>query len=207
MFLAGHLIGNLLVFVGREAFNVYAELLQHMLHGAGVWIARIVLLSCLLLHIAATISLTRQNRAAREAYEDQTVIQAKKSSLIMIWSGLTILAFVIFHLLQFTVKVGYPASEFIDPEHLAATGLERFDAWRMVIVGFSNPLVVIFYLIAMSLLCSHISHGVQSMFQTFGFRSAKTAALLDKLSIAYAAFIWIGFCSIPLFILIFKFGR
>lgn len=207
LFLAGHLSGNMLVYVGREAFNDYAQFLHHMLHGAGVWIFRIILLSCLVIHVAATISLTRQNRAARESYEYPATIQAKKSSLIMIWSGLTILAFVIFHLLHFTVRVSYPAADFIDPEYLAATGLERFDAWKMVIVGFSNPLVVLFYIVAMSLLCSHLTHGVQSMFQTLGLRSEKTGGILDKLSLAYAAIIWIGFVSIPIAILIFKFGR
>ena len=65
----------------------------------------------------------------------------------------------------------------------------------------------IFYIIAMSLLCSHLSHGVQAMFQTLGWRSQKTAGLLDKLSLAYAAVIWIGFVSIPASILIFQFGR
>jgi len=207
LFLAGHLAGNLLVYVGREAFNDYAEFLHHMLHGAGVWIARAVLLTAVAIHIAATISLTRENRAAREAYQCPATIQAKRSSLIMVWSGLTILAFIIFHLLHFTVRVSYPASEFVDPAHLAATGHERFDAWRMVIVGFSNPLSVIFYIIAMTLLCSHISHGVQSMFQTLGLRSKKSAASLDKLSLGYAILIWVGFVSIPLSILVFGFGR
>jgi succinate dehydrogenase / fumarate reductase cytochrome b subunit len=45
------------------------------------------------------------------------------------------------------------------------------------------------------------------MFQTLGLRSKKTAGLLDKLSLGYAWFIWLGFVSIPFAILIFKFGR
>lgn len=202
LFLAGHLAGNLLVFVGREAFNDYADFLHHMLHGAGVWIARLVLLTCLIIHVAATISLTRQNKAARQSYECGATIQAKKSSLIMIWTGSTILAFIIFHLLQFTVRIGYPEEKFIDPDYLLATGERRFDAWQIVITGFQNPLVVIFYIIAMCLLCSHISHGVQAMFQTLGLRSRKSAGLLDKLSLGYALLILIGFLSIPISILL-----
>ena len=207
LFLAGHLSGNLLVFVGREAFNDYAELLHDLLHGAGVWIARIGLLVAVTLHVAATISLTRENRAARQAYAHDATIQASKSSRIMIWSGLTILAFVIFHLLHFTVRVSYPAADFIDPLHLAATGAERFDAWKMVIVGFSNPLVVLFYVIAMTLLCSHLSHGVGAMFQTLGLRSKNSAPMITAISKGYALVIWLGFISIPLAILVFKFGR
>lgn len=202
LFLAGHLAGNLLVFVGRKAFNDYADFLHEMGHGAGVWIARLVLLICLVVHVAATISLTRQNRAARQAYENKATIQATKSSLIMIWSGSTILAFIIFHILHFTVRVSYAEADFQDP-----LDPERFDAWGMVIRGFTNPLTVIFYVIAMGLLCSHISHGVQSMFQTLGLRSKKSAPMLRALSLGYAAVIFFGFISIPIAILVFGYGR
>lgn len=205
LFLAGHLTGNLLVFVGREAFNEYAEFLHHMLHGAGVWIARSVLLVSLVLHVWATIALTRQNKAAREQYKKQETIQAKRSSLIMIWSGLTILAFVVYHLLHFTIcpKVG------VDQAHFNATGLVRNDAWQMVIDGFSPNVwyVAVFYIIAMGMLCSHLGHGVQSIFQTLGLRSRKSAGLIDTLSRGYAAVIFFGFISIPIAILVFGFGR
>lgn len=207
LFLAGHLAGNLVVFLGPEAFNDYAQQLHELLHGGGVWIARIGLLAATTLHVAATISLTRENRAARQAYAHQATIQAGKSSRMMIWSGLTILAFVIFHLLHFTVRAGSDFGSYVDPDYLAKTGEQRHDAWRMVIVGFSNPLVVLFYVIAMTLLCSHLSHGVGSMFQTLGLRSKKSAPLIAAISKGYALLIWLGFISIPLAILVFKFGR
>ncbi len=204
LFLAGHLTGNLLVFAGREAFNDYAQFLHEALHGAGVWIARIGLLAATVLHVAATISLTRENKAARQPYAHQATIQASKSSRIMIWSGLTVLAFIIFHLLHFTVRVSYPAERYVDFNKL---GEKRFDAWQMVIDGFGNPLTVLFYLIAMTLLCSHLSHGVGSMFQTLGLRSKKSAPMVAAISKGYALVIWLGFISIPLAILVFKFGR
>ncbi|TAE77334.1 MAG: succinate:quinone oxidoreductase [Verrucomicrobia bacterium] len=207
LFLAGHLAGNLVVFLGREAFNDYAQLLHEALHGAGVWIARIGLLTATVLHVAATISLTRENRAAREPYAHQATIQASKSSRMMIWSGLTILAFIVFHLLHFTVQAGSDFSSYVDPDYVVQAKEERHDAWRMVIVGFSNPLVVAFYVIAMTLLCSHLSHGVGSMFQTLGLRSKKSAPLIAAISKGYALLIWLGFISIPLAILVFKFGR
>lgn len=203
LFLAGHLAGNLLVFVGPEAFNNYAELLHELLHGAGVWIARIVLLTALVVHVVATIALVRQNRVASPKYEYQATIQAPKSSLIMIWTGLTILAFVVYHLMHFTIapKVG------VDKAYQAATGETRNDAWQMVIDGFSNGFVVLFYVIAMSLLCSHISHGVGSMFQTLGFRSKKSSGLIRTISLGYAGLIWAGFVSIPVAIFLFNFGK
>ena len=91
LFLAGHLAGNLLMYAGREAFNEYAAFLHSMLHGAGIWVARIGLLLAVTLHVVGTIALTRQNRAARQPYECKATIQATKSSRLMIWSGLTIL--------------------------------------------------------------------------------------------------------------------
>lgn len=196
LFLAGHLAGNLLIFVGEKDFNEYAELLHTMLHGAGVWIARVVLLTCLVIHVAATISLTRANRAASPKYVHEQTIQASKSSRIMIWSGLTILAFVIFHILHFTVRVDSGLAD-----------IAKTNPHKMVIVGFSNGLVVLFYAIAMTLLCSHLAHGVASIFQTLGLRSKKSAPLIEKFSKAYALIIWLGFLSIPLAIYLFKFGR
>jgi succinate dehydrogenase / fumarate reductase cytochrome b subunit len=203
LFLAGRLTGNLLIFAGRDAFNDYAQFLHEVFHGAGVWIARIGLLACFVAHVWFTILLTRENKTARKKYAHQATVQAPKSSLIMIWSGLTILAFIIFHLLHFTVKAGTDYASFMQ---VMPDGSERHDAWKMVIVGFSNPLVAIFYIIAMTLLCSHLSHGVASIFQTLGLRSKKTAGPINVLSRIYAIVIYLGFISIPLAILLFGFG-
>jgi succinate dehydrogenase / fumarate reductase cytochrome b subunit len=198
LFLAGHLTGNLLIFAGREAFNEYAKFLHDAGHGALIWVARIGLLVVVVLHVWATIILTRENKASRKIeYEFKQTIQATKSSRLMIWSGLTILAFIIFHLLHFTVRVTYNEADLIDP-----LDPERFDAYGMVIrgfqAGFLNFFVVLFYIIAMTLLCSHLSHGVGSIFQTLGWRSKKAQGLIRKVSLGYAWIIWAGFISIPL---------
>jgi succinate dehydrogenase / fumarate reductase cytochrome b subunit len=206
LFLAGHLIGNLVVFMGPEPFNAYAYFLHHMLHGAGIWVFRILMLVMLGAHIIATIQLTRQNKAARKAYECETTIQASKSSRTMIVSGLTILAFFIYHILHFTARV---SNEYNNPElyKFILDGKEVHNAWKMVIDGFSWWPATLFYVIAMTLLASHLSHGVQAIFQTLGLRSKKTAVLLNQLSIGYALFIWLGFISIPIAINLFGFGR
>ncbi len=191
-FLLGHLTGNLLMYVGAEAFNEYAEFLHNMLHGVGVWIARISLLTCLVLHVAATISLVRANKAAKgQNYEKPETSVASGSSRIMIWSGLTILAFVIFHLLHYTVRV--------DSE-LANLG-DNGDAYGMVILGFESFLVSLFYIIAITLLCSHLSHGVASIFQTLGLRTRGNASLINAFAKGYTALIWVGFVSIPVAVL------
>lgn len=191
-FLLGHLSGNLLMYVGADAFNEYAEFLHSMLHGAGVWIARIVLLTCLVLHVVATICLVRANKTAKgQNYEKEETNVASGSSRIMIWSGLTILAFVVFHILHFTVRVNAELAG------LADSG----NAYGMVILGFKNILVSLFYIIAITLLCSHLSHGVASIFQTLGLRSRGSAALIDGFAKLYTAVIWIGFVSIPIAVL------
>lgn len=208
LFLAGHLIGNLVVFMGPEPFNEYAYMLHHMMHGAGIWAFRIGMLAIVGAHIAATIALTRQNKAARKNYEYQNTIQASKSSRTMILSGLTILAFIIYHLLHFTIRVGNEYNT-LDRYKTTVDGKEAHNAWQMVIDGFSPSAwyVSLFYVIAMTLLCSHLMHGVASMFQTLGFRSKKSASLIKQISVGYSLFIWIGFISIPVAITIFGFGR
>lgn len=207
LFLAGHLMGNLVVFLGPEPFNAYAYFLHHMLHGMGIWLFRVVMLGMVAAHIAATIALTVQNRAARKAYECQTTIQASVSSRYMIVSGLTILAFVIYHMLHFTARIGNQYNT-LDRYKTTLHGVEGevHNAWLMVIDGFSWGPATLFYVIAMTLLCSHLSHGVGSMFQTLGFRSKKAASLVQQISIGYSLVIWLGFISIPLAIY-FGFGR
>lgn len=206
IFLAGHLAGNMLIFAGPDAFNEYAYLLHNMLHGAGVWVARIVLLGAFVLHIFATICLTRQNRAARKQYEHNATIQASRSSRMMILSGLTIIVFVVYHILHFTARIG---NEYNNPELYTylLDGQEVHNAWKMVIDGFSVWYVALFYIIAMVLLASHLTHGIQSIFQTLGWRSKKSAGLIDLFAKGYTAVIFIGFISIPVAILVFGFGR
>lgn len=206
LFLAGHLVGNLVVYMGPEAFNSYAYFLHHMAHGAGIWAFRIVMLVMLGAHIVATIALTRQNKAARKSYEYANTIQASKSSRYMILTGLTVLAFFVYHILHFTVRAG---NEYDNPALYSylLDGKEVHNAWKMVIDGFSVWYVSAFYIVAMTLLASHLMHGFQSVFQTLGLRSKKSAATLNQLSIAYALFIWFGFVSIPVAILVFGFGR
>ncbi len=207
LFLAGHLVGNLVVFLGPESFNQYAYFLHHMFHGVGIWGFRIVMLVMVVAHMAATICLTRQNRAARQGYEYKATIQASKSSRTMILSGLTILAFVIYHMLHFTARIGNGYNT-LARYKTTIQGVEGevHNAWLMVIDGFSGLSVLhvtAFYIIAMTLLCSHLMHGVGSIFQTLGLRSRKSEGLIKQISIGYALFIWLGFISIPLAINLF----
>ncbi|MGB1259270.1 MAG: succinate dehydrogenase cytochrome b subunit [Akkermansiaceae bacterium] len=198
LFLAGHLAGNLLIFQGAADFNEYAHFLHTMAHGWGIWGFRIMMLVALALHIIATIQLTGANRAARTSrYQKDASMVASKSSRMMIWSGLTVLVFFIFHILHYTVRVSPELREFAD----------FGQNWAMAVKGFQNKLVSIFYIISMALLCSHLSHGVGSIFQTLGLRTRKTASAINYLSKTYALVIFLGFVSIPVSIAFFGYGQ
>jgi succinate dehydrogenase / fumarate reductase, cytochrome b subunit len=206
-FVLGHMIGNLLIFKGPEAINEYGHMLQSMGHGMLIWVARVVIFGSIALHVILTVQLTKANRAARQqAYGKEHTQVASLSSRTMIMSGLTILSFFIYHILHFTVHAFNTYGD---------TGKYSYDlhgeivhnVYKMVIDGFSWLPASAFYILAMCLLASHLSHGVSSMFQTLGLSTEKTRPLFTKLGKAYAALILIGNCSIPIAIYFFHYGR
>ncbi len=205
LYLPAHLAGNLLVFVGPEALNEYAAFLHDFLHGAGIWLFRFVMLAAFVTHIALSIQLTRENRSARAAYVRQAAVRTSLWSRTMIWSGLTILAFVVYHVLHFTVRAGTGFNE--EAYKTTLDGERVHNVHKMMIDGFSSAPASIAYIVGLTLLCSHLSHGFASMFQTLGIRSDKTSAVIGKLGWLYALVIWLGFLSIPVSIWIFGYGR
>ena len=194
-FLFGHMVGNLKIFLGPEKLNSYAAWL-HSMPGL-LWAARLGLLGAFAAHVVTTILLVIQNRAAREErYEHSTTVAATGSSRIMMISGTIILTFVIFHILHFTVGV---ASGYYDPygDYYLPDG--RHDVYKMVVHSFSQvPAISLFYIFAMALLCSHLSHGFSSVFQTLGLRTERSWPLIRAAGYAYAALIFIGNISIPI---------
>lgn len=206
VFILGHMIGNLLVFMGPDAINEYGHMLQTAGHGMLVWVARAAIFGSIALHAIFTIQLTKANRAARtDAYGCKKNQISSKSSRVMIMSGLTILAFFIYHILHFTVHAGntYGSEAYQTTLH----GESVHNVYKMVIDGFSWLPASAFYIIAMVLLCSHLSHGVSSMFQTLGLNTEKTAPFYKKAAWAFALLILVGNCSIPIAIYVFGYGR
>ena len=198
-FLPVHVIGNLLIFdQTKVALNEYAHFLHTVGHGAGVWVFRFGLLAMFLIHVVATIQLVRQNRAARgaDAYAVKTPQASTASSRTMILSGLIILSFVIFHILHYTVRVS-PAYKAL-PLFTLGDGTKVFDVYSMVVMGFRYWPSTVFYVVGVTLLCLHLSHGVASVFQTLGLRSRKSADFIKVIGYAYSGFIWVGFLAVPL---------
>lgn len=194
LFVIGHLIGNLQIFLGPEAINSYAAKLKEL--GDFLWVIRGGLLAVVLLHIFTTVRLALQNSAARpQKYAVKKSVQASIAAKAMLPSGLILITFIIYHVLHFTALKTHPEwATWHD-------ALGRHDVYRMMIAGFSSPLVSAFYILAMFLLCLHLSHGIQSFLQTLGLRTRGIASCLSKASVALGVLIFLGYISIPLAVL------
>jgi succinate dehydrogenase / fumarate reductase cytochrome b subunit len=199
-FVVAHLVGNLQMFSGPEKINAYAKFL-HANQGA-LWIARTGLIAAFLLHVTATLSLVAANRAARpEKYQLNRHVQAKLSTRTMALSGLTVLSFVVFHLLHYTLRVTDPRFQ---PKTAGGPGLleSAGDVYKMVILGFQSPLVSGFYILSVGLLSLHLSHGIRSALQTLGAESRKSSPLIQKGATLLSVALFAGYASIPAAVLL-----
>ncbi len=199
-FVIGHMVGNLQIFAGRETLNAYAHFLKSK--PLLLWGARLGLLACVAIHIWTAIRLTQENRAARPVqYAKAKPYAASYASRTMIWSGLIIAVFIVYHLLHFTVGVTHP-------EHFKLVDANgHHDVYGMVVKGFQSPLVSGFYVLAMGLLCLHLSHGVSALFQSLGLKNKAYGPLIDKFAYVSAWVIFLGNISMPLAVLLFGLGK
>ncbi len=190
-FIVGHLLGNLQVFIGQDAINRYSEFLKST--GELLWAARLFLLAMIGVHIWTSVQLTIENNAARPAsYVSKKYVKASLSSRTMIWSGVVILAFVIYHLLEFTfIKVHPEWGNQVD-----AKG--RHDVYSMLVRSFQQPLISFFYVLSVFLLCFHLSHGISSALQSLGLHNKTTRSILSIWGPRVAWLIFAGYASIPL---------
>jgi len=198
LFVVGHMLGNLLVFAGPEALNGYAKSLADL--GPLLWVARLGLLAVVLLHIVATVQLTVENKAARpQRYGVVATRAATRSSLTMIWSGLTILAFLVYHLMHFTWGVANDYDNPANTRYFLPNG--DHNVYNMVIDGFNWVPASLFYIVAMGLLFVHLAHGFASLFQTLGLTTPKTRPLIELTGKAVAIALFAGNSLMPLAIM------
>ena len=188
-FVIGHLIGNLQIFSPPEKINGYAHFLQSL--GPALWGIRAFLLLTVVLHIWTAIALVIENRAARgsERYLDKRYIRASYASRTMKWSGLIVLAFLIYHLLHFTVKITDDAGRY---PTTTLHGETVPDVHSMMVLGFQQPLVSAFYLVSIALLSWHLRHGISSMFQSVGLRTRAWGGILDRAALLFAIVYFLG---------------
>jgi succinate dehydrogenase / fumarate reductase cytochrome b subunit len=190
LFVLAHLAGNLTIYIGPygEGINVYAQ----ALHASPLflWAARGGLVLVFLVHIFTTLSLVLENRRARpQRYAVKARVQSTIFARTMALSGLVVLSFLIFHVLQFAAGLS-PYSHLYDLEG-------RHDVAAMIIKSFHNPWVSGFYLLSLGLLGMHLSHGISSIFQTFGLNGRKSAGLIKHAALFVSWALMLGFASIP----------
>lgn len=196
LFVIGHLLGNLQIFLGPAWINGYAQHLHDL--GPLLWLVRIVLIISVLLHIYFTILLAIENkRARRHPYVQREYVKASYASRHMVVSGLIVLAFIVFHLLHFTGRQFNSRFPLLknDP-------LNHYDVYSMMVYGFQNVYVSAFYIIGLFLLTLHLTHGASSFFQSLGLNDKK---LTPKLAFGARVFAWalfIGYTSIPVAVLL-----
>lgn len=189
LFVIGHLLGNLQIFEGPERLNAYGHFLKNL--GELLWIVRIGLLAAVGLHILATVQLWSRNRKARPVgYSLKKSVNSSYADRTMYWSGPIVLAFVIFHLLQFTAGYIHPESKFIEG-----------DVYHNVVAGFRVWWVSAWYIFSMILLGFHLRHGLWSMFQSVGLNHPRHTPVLQRAALWIAILITLGYISIPVSVL------
>ena len=195
VYVLGHLLGNLQIYLSPDRLNTYAEFLHAL--GPLLWLIRVFLLAAFVIHIVATVQLTLQNRQAKpQKYAVAGYQKSTVASRTMIVSGLIVLCFVIYHLLHFTVQTTNP--EF----HELRDSVGRHDVYRMVVLGFQQPLISLFYALSLFLLTLHLSHGFASVRQTLGINNRKLAGFVSTGGQTLAWVVFAGYVSIPLSILL-----
>jgi len=193
MFVLVHLLGNSTIFSGPGGINAYSA----KLHGLGpfVWVFRAFLAGVLALHVIFAILLTLENSAANpDKYAVKKMLKATFAGETMIWTGSLLLMFLVYHLLQFTVRV----TPDIIPE---AVAVKPGNVFAMVVASFRITWISLVYVAAMVALFLHLSHGIQSIFQTFGLSNDKTLPQFTACGKLLSTLLLLGFCSIPVLIL------
>ncbi len=193
-FVFGHMAGNLLMFVGPDAYNAYGHAI---VSNPAIYAIEAVLVSMLMLHVLYALVLTIRNRMARpqryarQATGPKATSPASKS---MIYHGTVLLVFIVLHLITF--KYGPYYETVVD-------GVKMRDLFRLIVEKFQSPIYVGWYVAALGLLGFHLSHGFASTLQSLGLNNSRFAPMVEKLGFGYAFLVCVGFISQPIFVFFF----
>ena len=190
LFVLAHLLGNLQIFLGSEWLNAYAEHLDDL--PFLLWPMRALLLTALLTHMLTGLWLAVENRRARPVrYAVGATVQASLPSRLMVFLGLSLFCFIVYHLLHFTFGT-------IDPRIFSLTDAKgRHDVYSMVILGFQDNAATAVYTLAMFFLGAHLRHGAWSFLQTIGWLTESSLPKARRLALVFALLVFIGYASIP----------
>jgi succinate dehydrogenase / fumarate reductase cytochrome b subunit len=186
-FLIAHMLGNLQIFLGPSVMDQYAETLHSTVEV--LWPVRIILLISVLLHIWASISLSKVKRDARPvAYVKHTNVASSWASRSMMLSGPIVAAFIVFHLLHLTTGTLHP--------HFMP-----LRAYENLVNGFADIPVALIYIAVMIFIGFHLNHGIWSMFQSMGFSHPRYTPAIKKFAAIFSWILIAGFISVPLAVL------
>lgn len=203
-FLIGHVAGNLKVFTGTSTHHVegeeqqvphideYGQFLREV--GApvipekvGLWTFRVILLVALVLHVIVVIQLASLNKAARPVgYVKSKKSAATPAAIYMMFSGLFILGFIIFHILHMTTGT------------IQLGKFEHGYVYNNLSHSFTQWPVAIGYVVVMVVLTFHLYHGVWSLFQTLGFDNPDRNAMLRTIAAVFAIGLAVAFSAVPI---------
>lgn len=200
-FVVVHMLGNLKVYQGPEAFNAYAAWLRTVgypliPHNGVLWGLRVVLLASLVVHMWAGLSLWARGRAARGRHRRRSMPTFMAfGARSMVPTGLVLAAFIVVHLLDLTVGA------VLAPEAFRAGAESQSFAYQNLIASFSRVWMALFYAVTMVLLGLHVFHGWRTMTQDLGLTGARTRAVWVSLGAVLAVAVLLGNAMIPVLVL------
>lgn len=187
-YVLAHLLGNLQIYKGGDAIDAYARFL-HSSTGL-LWAARVVLAVAVSAHAVAGVQLWLLRRAARPVqYRARENIQATAASRTMLVTGLTLAAFVVYHVLDLTVGLAH-VGPFVDLVPSAN-----------VVTGFSHACTSSLYVVAMIALGFHLWHGVYAAFGSLGLTHPRYTDGVKRLAAVFAVLVVLGNVSFPVAVL------
>jgi succinate dehydrogenase / fumarate reductase cytochrome b subunit len=195
LFVLTHMLGNLLLFVGADAYNFYAyKLTSNPL----IYVAEAALVIFIGMHAATGIGLKMRNSRTKPTLYAVTPKSAKGATLSsksMIWSGSITLVFLILHLITFKFGAYYETT---------VDGILMRDIYKLVVECFSQPGYVVWYTVCLVLVGMHLYHGVASSFQTLGINHPKFNNAIKGFGWAYSIVVALGFLAVPFYVFFVK---
>jgi succinate dehydrogenase / fumarate reductase cytochrome b subunit len=182
-FLTIHLVGNLTLYGGKDFFNAYVEHLHSL--GPLVTLAEVGLLVFAVIHVLTGLLLFYQNYKARPVryWVNKRAGGRTLGSATMPYTGVILLVFIIFHLINF---------HFVDKTETTT--------FQLLSQAFANPVYIFIYMFAVIIAAIHVSHGLWSAFQTLGADHPKYTPFLRGLSIVFSVVIGVGFGFLPIYV-------
>ncbi|MDP2654239.1 MAG: succinate dehydrogenase cytochrome b subunit [Candidatus Omnitrophota bacterium] len=198
LFVFGHMAGNFFIYGGPDAYNAYAKKLSSL--RPGLYLVEFGLLLVFLVHMHVTFLLVMENIRARSVPYSVQKPKGERSwaTRLMPYTGSIIIAFVIWHLLDFTFTDHHGARAILDGKDYGLYGV--------VYNAFSDITHSLLYIIAVACLGLHLSHGLESFFQTFGFNHPRYTPMIQNISRLFGLLMFLGYSSMPVFVLIKNFS-